>query len=49
METRLKEAAKLGFGRALAPAAAAEGSTAVTVAGCGRLSEAIGRIGDERW
>jgi DNA repair protein RadA/Sms len=48
MEARLKEAAKLGFGRALAPAAAAEGG-ALPVAGATRLTDAIRRIGDNDW
>jgi len=48
MESRLKESAKLGFGRALAPAGAREASP-VPVAGVTRLVEAIGRIGDDRW
>lgn len=49
METRLKEAAKLGFSRALAPTSAADAAGAVMVTGVSRLSDAIGRIGDERW
>jgi DNA repair protein RadA/Sms len=48
MESRLKEAVKLGFGRALAPAAAAEGAT-LPVAGVTRLADAIRRIGDNDW
>jgi DNA repair protein RadA/Sms len=48
MESRLKEAAKLGFGRAFAPAAAAElGSIPVT--GVRRLAEAVERIGAANW
>ena len=47
MDTRLKEAAKLGFRRALAPSAA-EGS-GIAVSGVGRLAEAVARIGDEAW
>ena len=43
MEGRLKEAAKLGFGRALGPAAAAENSP-VPVTGVRRLTEAVERI-----
>jgi DNA repair protein RadA/Sms len=46
MESRLKEAAKLGFGRALAPAGAGE---ALPVTGVSRLAEAIDRIGQQRW
>ncbi|MDP8915930.1 MAG: DNA repair protein RadA, partial [Pseudomonadota bacterium] len=56
METRMKEAAKLGFGQALAPAPAAnqgpnqaaEGAP-VRVSGVSRLQEAVDRIGDDRW
>jgi len=48
MEARLKEAAKLGFGRALAPAAAAEAGT-LSVAGVARLDQAVARIGEENW
>ena len=48
MESRLKEAAKLGFGRALAPAAAAE-LGALSVAGAVRLDQAVQRIADEGW
>ena len=48
MESRLKEAAKLGFARALAPSSAAEtGGGAVT--GVSRLMDAIDRIREERW
>lgn len=46
-ETRLKEAAKLGFARALAPQAAAEGQTGVAVIGVSRLAEAMAHIGGE--
>ena len=46
-EQRLKEAAKLGFGRALAPGAAAGG--ALPVAGVARLADAVRRIGDGDW
>ncbi|MFA7261757.1 MAG: DNA repair protein RadA [Caulobacter sp.] len=45
-ETRLKEAAKLGFRRALAPVGAGE-SLAVT--GVSRLVDAVTRIGEQRW
>jgi len=48
METRMKEAAKLGFNQALAPAAASEGAP-VRVAGVSRLAEAVSRIGDGLW
>ncbi|CAN1507896.1 Sms Predicted ATP-dependent serine protease [Caulobacteraceae bacterium] len=45
-ETRLKEAAKLGFRRALAPIGAGD-SLAVT--GVSRLVDAVTRIGEQRW
>ena len=45
-ETRLKEAAKLGFRRALAPMGAGD-SLAVT--GVSRLVDAVTRIGEQRW
>jgi DNA repair protein RadA/Sms len=48
MESRLKEAAKLGFGRALGPQAAAD-SSIIPVCGVGRLSDAVRRIGDGLW
>jgi DNA repair protein RadA/Sms len=48
MEARLKEAAKLGFTRALAPGAA-EAGAGVAVTSVARLTEAMSRIGDERW
>ncbi len=48
MEARMKEAAKLGFDRALAPTAAQE-SAPFPVATASRLAEAIGRIGDQAW
>ncbi len=45
MEARLKEAAKLGFSRALAPSGADGGGvTAVS-----RLADAVRRIGDQAW
>jgi DNA repair protein RadA/Sms len=45
MESRLKEAAKLGFARALAPSGVADaGVVAVT-----RLADAVARIGDQQW
>jgi DNA repair protein RadA/Sms len=43
MEARLKEAAKLGFSRALGPAGT-EG-----VMGVSRLADAVRRIGEEQW
>ncbi|MDO9337991.1 MAG: DNA repair protein RadA [Caulobacter sp.] len=46
MESRLKEAAKLGFGRALAPNGAGE---TLPVTGVSRLAEAVDRIGQQRW
>ncbi|ATC24667.1 DNA repair protein RadA [Caulobacter vibrioides] len=50
METRLKEAAKLGFDRALGPLAGLpEGGGALPVAGVARLTDAVRRIGDEIW
>ena len=48
MEARLKEAAKLGFRRALGPLGAVEGAP-IPVTGVGRLADAISRIGEERW
>jgi DNA repair protein RadA/Sms len=48
MEGRMKEAAKLGFGRALAPTAASEGA-ALPVAGVQRLADAVRRIADDDW
>ncbi len=47
METRLKEAAKLGFCRALAPANADGAGVAIT--GVSRLADAVARIRDEAW
>lgn len=47
-ETRLKEAAKLGFGRALAPTSTSEGAP-FSVAGVSRLADAVRRIADEDW
>jgi DNA repair protein RadA/Sms len=44
----MKEAAKLGFNQALAPAAASEGAS-VRVAGVSRLAEAVSRVGDGLW
>lgn len=48
MDSRLKEAAKLGFRRALGPADL-EAAPPMTVIGAGRLAEAIRRIGDGDW
>jgi DNA repair protein RadA/Sms len=48
MESRLKEAAKLGFARALAPSSAGEAG-GVAVTGVSRLIDAIDRIREERW
>ncbi|MGZ8370384.1 MAG: DNA repair protein RadA [Caulobacteraceae bacterium] len=48
MDSRLKEAAKLGFRQALAPKAAAEGAV-LPVAGVTRLAEAVNRIGEGNW
>jgi len=45
METRLKEAAKLGFTRALAPLHA--DGAGVRVSGVARLADAIAKIGDQ--
>ncbi|MFC3078328.1 DNA repair protein RadA [Phenylobacterium terrae] len=48
MESRLKEAAKLGFRRAFAPKDA-EGGAGLAVTGAARLADAIQRIGDGDW
>jgi DNA repair protein RadA/Sms len=48
-EMRLKEAAKLGFARALAPQAAKGGATGVSVTGVTRLAEAMTLISDNAW
>ncbi|HEY8571177.1 DNA repair protein RadA [Phenylobacterium sp.] len=48
MDSRLKEAAKLGFRRALGPTDL-EAAPPMTVTGVSRLSEAIRRIGDGEW
>jgi len=45
MEARLKEAAKLGFSRALGP----NGIDTPGVTGVARLADAVRRIGDEHW
>jgi DNA repair protein RadA/Sms len=47
METRMKEAAKLGFARALAPAACEAAGNGVS--GVSRLADAIARIGEQAW
>jgi DNA repair protein RadA/Sms len=47
-ETRLKEAAKLGFGRALAPGGVTEAG-GFRVTGVSRLVEAVRRIGEDAW
>jgi len=46
MESRLKEAAKLGFKRALGPVGAGEG---LAVTGVSRLADAVRRIGEQAW
>ncbi|HRD46956.1 MAG TPA: magnesium chelatase domain-containing protein, partial [Caulobacter sp.] len=46
MESRLKEAAKLGFRRALAPVGAGD---ALAVTGVSRLADAVRRIGEQQW
>jgi DNA repair protein RadA/Sms len=48
MEARLKEAAKLGFGRALAPSSAADAAP-LAIAGVTRLEQAVARIDGEDW
>jgi DNA repair protein RadA/Sms len=48
MEARLKEAAKLGFARALAPNGAAEAGP-FKLCSVNRLSDAIARIGEGQW
>jgi DNA repair protein RadA/Sms len=48
MESRLKEAAKLGFRRALGPSEM-DGSGAMATLGHGRLSDTVRRIGDASW
>ena len=47
MESRMKEAAKLGFRRVLGPQDI-DGSV-LKPAGVARLADAIGRIGEARW
>jgi DNA repair protein RadA/Sms len=48
MEARLKEAAKLGFRRALAPQGAGEAGI-LQLCGVNRLSDAVARIGEGLW
>jgi DNA repair protein RadA/Sms len=48
MDGRIKEAAKLGFGQALAPAEADAGG-GLQINGVARLADAIRRIGDGDW
>ncbi|HEX7758027.1 MAG TPA: DNA repair protein RadA [Caulobacteraceae bacterium] len=48
MESRLKEAAKLGFARALAPGSAADNGGGAVI-GVSRLMDAVDRIREERW
>jgi DNA repair protein RadA/Sms len=48
MDSRLKEAAKLGFRRALGPLDL-ESVPPMQVTGAGRLADAIRRIGDGEW
>jgi len=48
MEGRLKEAAKLGFGQAFGPSAAADNSP-LPVTGVRRLAEAVERIAAGNW
>jgi DNA repair protein RadA/Sms len=48
MDSRLKEAAKLGFRRALGPAEM-DGGGAMKATGAGRLVDAVRRIGEAAW
>jgi len=48
MDGRMKEAAKLGFTRALGPAGA-DAPAGLSLIGVGRLSDAISRIGEGAW
>ena len=48
MDSRLKEAAKLGFRRALGPSDN-EASGSMSFTGAGRLAEAVQRIHDADW
>ena len=49
MEARLKEAAKLGFDQALAPASAGESQAIGAVSSVARLTDAIRRIAEDDW
>jgi len=49
MDSRLKEAAKLGFRRALGPTDAGNAASALRVTGASRLADAIRRIGEADW
>jgi DNA repair protein RadA/Sms len=48
MDSRLKEAAKLGFRRALGPADL-DGGNGMAVTGANRLADTVRRIGDGAW
>ncbi len=48
-EARLREAAKLGFDRALAPTAAAAVDSGLRVAGASRLAEVVDRVSQGLW
>jgi len=48
MDSRLKEAAKLGFRRALGPSGM-DGAGAVNATGVNRLADAVSRIGEGGW
>jgi len=48
MESRMKEAAKLGFRRVLGPSDL-DGAGQMAVTGVARLAEAVARIGDGGW
>jgi DNA repair protein RadA/Sms len=48
MDSRLKEAAKLGFKRALGPRDV-DGGAGIKVSGAARLTDAIRRIGEGDW
>jgi len=48
-EMRLKEAAKLGFSRALGPQGAATETAGVRQIQVARLADAVARIGGEAW
>jgi DNA repair protein RadA/Sms len=47
-EARLKEAAKLGFSRALGPASGADAAGSRLI-GVSRLADAVRRIGEDAW